>query len=122
MLFICLHHLCRSRVTCGVIGVNLIILIKFTPIMTSLGVTHTLWNIAGSPLQTSDDFWGYSASISLYYPYVGLWIKARISLVLFTTNRLHRVAGLSILSIMNSPKNTQYFNRFCLGIGTTHYS
>jgi len=101
-LFICLHHLCRSSGTAGGI-VALIILIKFTAIMTSLGMTHTLWNIAGSPLQAPDNFWGYSASISLYLPYMAVWIAACISLVLLAISRSHRGTGLGKLSILNLP-------------------
>jgi len=103
-LFICLHHLCRSSGTAGGI-VALIILIKFTPIMTALGMTHTLWNIAGSPLQAPDNFWGYSASISLYLPYMAFWIAACISLVLLAVSRSHRGTGLGKLSIMSLPKS-----------------
>jgi hypothetical protein len=103
-LFICLHHLCRSSATAGGIVV-FIILIKFTPIMTALGMTHTLWNIAGSPLQAPDNFWGYSASISLYLPYMAVWITACISLVLLAISRSHRGTGLGKLSIMSLPKS-----------------
>ncbi|ATC95350.1 hypothetical protein [Pseudoalteromonas tunicata] len=103
-LFVCLHHLCRSSMTSGGI-VALIILIKFTPIMTSLGMTHTLWNIAGTPLQAPDNFWGYSASISVYLPYMALWIAASLSLVLLAISRTHRGTGLGKLSIMNLPKS-----------------
>jgi ABC-2 type transport system permease protein len=103
-LFICLHHLCRSSATSGGIVV-FIILIKFTPVMTALGMTHTLWNIAGSPLQEPDNFWGYSASISLYLPYMAVWFAACISLVLFAISRSHRGTGLGTLSIMNLPKS-----------------
>jgi hypothetical protein len=103
-LFVCLHHLCRSSAISGGI-VTLIILIKFTPIMTALGVTHTLWNIAGSPLQAPDNFWGYSASIALYLPYMGVWIAACISLVLLAISRSHRGTGLGKLSFMNLPKS-----------------
>jgi len=103
-LFICLHHLCRSSGTAGGI-VALIILIKFTAIMTALGMTHTLWNIAGSPLQAPDNFWGYSASISLYLPYMAVWIAACISLVLLAISRSHRGTGLGKLSISSLPKS-----------------
>jgi ABC-2 type transport system permease protein len=103
-LFVCLHHLCRSSATSGGI-VALIILIKFTPIMTALGMTHTLWNFAGSPLQAPDNFWGYSASISLYFPYMTVWIAACISLVLLAISRSHRGTGLGKLSIMSLPKS-----------------
>jgi ABC-2 type transport system permease protein len=103
-LFVCLHHLCRSSAVSGGI-VALIILIKFTPIMTALGVTHTLWNIAGSPLQEPDNFWGYSASISLYLPYMAVWVAACISLVLLAISRSHRGTGLGKLSFMSLPKS-----------------
>jgi hypothetical protein len=103
-LFVCLHHLCRSSAISGGI-VTFIILIKFTPIMTALGVTHTLWNIAGSPLQAPDNFWGYSASIAVYLPYMGVWIAACISLVLLAISRSHRGTGLGQISFMSLPKS-----------------
>ncbi|MCJ8322141.1 MAG: hypothetical protein MJK12_21105, partial [Colwellia sp.] len=103
-LFICIHHLCRSSITAGGI-VALILLIKFSAIMTSLGMTHTLWNIAGSPLQEPDNFWGYSASISVYLPYMAVWLVACISLVMFACSRSHRGTGLDKLSIKGLPKS-----------------
>ena len=103
-LFICLHHLCRSSAIAGGVVV-FILLIKFTPIMTALGMTHTLWNIAGSPLQAPDNFWGYSASISLYLPYMAVWITACISLALLAISRSHRGTGLGNLSIRSLPKS-----------------
>jgi len=116
-IFICLHHLCRSSATAGGIVV-FIILIKFTPIMTALGMTHTLWNIAGSPLQAPDNFWGYSASISLYLPYMAVWIAACISLVLLAISRSHRGTGLGKLSIMSLPKSVlmSFFVTFIAGL------
>jgi len=116
-LFICLHHLCRSSGTSGGI-VALIILIKFTAIMTALGMTHTLWNIAGSPLQAPDNFWGYSASISLYLPYMAVWIAACISLVLLAISRSHRGTGLGKLSMLSLPKSVlmSFFVTFIAGL------
>jgi hypothetical protein len=116
-LFVCLHHLCRSSAVSGGI-VALIILVKFTPIMTALGMTHTLWNVAGSPLQAPDNFWGYSASISLYLPYMVVWALACISLVLLAISRSHRGTGLGKLSILSLPKNVamSFFATFIAGL------
>jgi len=121
-LFICLHHLCRSSAASGVI-VFLIILIKFTAIMTALGMTHTLWNIAGSPLQAPDNFWGYSASISLYLPYMAVWIAACISLFLLAISRSHRGTGLGELSMFGLPKSVlmSFFVTFIAGL-SLHFS
>jgi len=102
-LFICIHHLCRSSAISGGI-VSLIILIKFTAIMTSLGLTHTLWNIADSPLQAPDNFWGYGASLSVYLPYMTVWLIACIGMVLFAISRSHRGTALGKLSIRGLPK------------------
>ncbi len=104
-LFICINHLCRSSATSGGI-VALIILIKFTPIMTSLGLTHTLWNIADSPLQAPDNFWGYSASLSIYLPYMAVWLAVCISMILLAINRSHRGTALGKLSVKGLPKST----------------
>jgi len=103
-LFICLHHLCRSSVTSGVL-VFLIILIKFTPIMTTVGLTHTLWNIADSPLQAPDNFWGYSASLSVFWPYMAVWLVICVAVVSLAISRSHRGTGLGKLSLKALPKS-----------------
>ena len=101
-IFICIHHICRSSVISGII-IALILLIKFTGLATSLGMTHTLWNIADSPLQAPDNFWGYSASASVYLPYMTVWLAACISLFLLATNFSHRGTGLGRASIKHLP-------------------
>jgi ABC-type transport system involved in multi-copper enzyme maturation permease subunit len=103
VIFICLYHLCRSTVIAGGI-VFFILIIKFTPIMTALGMTHTLWNIADTPLQAPNNFWLYSASASVYLPYMTFWLMVCISLVLFTIHCSHRGTGLGKLSLKRLPK------------------
>ena len=93
ILFICLHHFLRSNLFIG-LCIAIIILIKFTSIMTSLGLTHTLWNIASSPLQEPDNFWGYAASGSVFLPYMTIWTLTCISLSLLAINQSHRGTGL----------------------------
>jgi len=106
-LFICIHHLCRSTAAAGGI-IALIILIKFSAIMTSLGMTHTLWNIAGTPLQEPDNFWGYAASMSVYLPYITVWLIACISMILLTISRSHRGTNLGELSLKGLPKSVLF--------------
>jgi len=102
-LFISLHHICRSTLTSGVI-VIIMLLVKFTPIMTGLGMTHTLWNFADSPLQAPDSFWGFSGSASVYLPYMTVWLLACVSSVLFAASRSHRGTGLDKISMKGLPK------------------
>ncbi|MBE0362733.1 hypothetical protein PULV_a0283 [Pseudoalteromonas ulvae UL12] len=91
---VCIFHLCRSQVTAGLL-VCLIVCIKFTPLMTFLGVTHTLWSVAWTPLQAPDTFWGYRASMSSYWPYMQVWGLAAFSLVCTAMMLSYRGAGLS---------------------------
>ncbi|GAA68353.1 M1 family aminopeptidase [Pseudoalteromonas sp. BSi20429] len=93
-VFLCVFNLCRSQLIAGLL-IAVILLIKFTPIMTSLGLTHTLWSVGWTPLQAPDNFWGYRASISSYWPYISVWLVACISLVIITGIFNHRGAGLS---------------------------
>ena len=102
VIFIGLHHLCRSPLVSGSL-IALIILIKFTPMMTALGMTHTLWNIAASPLQAPDNFWGFSASGVVYLPYMLLWLLVSASLILVAIYRSHRGTGLSQGSVQTLP-------------------
>ena len=103
-LFICIHHLCRSSAVAGGL-VIVILLVKFSAIMTALGLTHTLWNIADSPIQEPDNFWGYRASLSVYLPYMSVWLIAATSMVLLASNRSHRGTSLGKLSLTGLPKH-----------------
>lgn len=96
-----IHHLCRSKALSGGV-IALVLLVKFTPIMTSLGLTHTLWNIADSPLQAPDHFWGYSNSLSVYWPYMSFWLLITASLIFVAIRYSHRGTALASPSLKSS--------------------
>lgn len=88
-LFISLQHIAQNRMTSSALIVALLVF-KFTPISGRLGLTHTLWNIAGSPLQQSDHFWGSAGSDSVFVPYMVIWILV-VSLCIVIANAVsHR--------------------------------
>lgn len=98
IIFICCYHIFSSTLlACGVVG--LIVLVKFTPIMTYFGLTHTLWNIASAPLQKSDNFWGFAISGSVYVPYMFVWGIICICLMMISINQSHRGSGLLKLTL-----------------------
>ncbi|WP_416307862.1 M1 family aminopeptidase [Neptunicella sp. SCSIO 80796] len=100
-IFIGIHHLCRSKAVSAGLSA-LILLVKFTPVTTSFGLTHTLWNIAGSPLQEPDNFWGYSNSLSVYLPYMAFWLLTTVSVALFAIRYSHRGTSFNSPSIKSS--------------------
>ena len=90
---VCVFNIFRSTLVAGAI-VFLMLLLKFTPVMTYLGLTHTFWSLAWTPLQPPSEFWGYRASISSYWPYMQVWLLAGISFILLTCVFSHRGAGV----------------------------
>ena len=89
---VCVFNIFRSTLVAGAI-VFVMLLLKFTPVMTYLGLTHTFWSLAWTPLQPPSEFWGYRASISSYWPYMQVWLLAGISFILLTCVFSHRGAG-----------------------------
>ncbi|MDN3485576.1 M1 family aminopeptidase [Pseudoalteromonas sp. APC 3224] len=89
---VCVFNIFRSTLVAGAI-VFVMLLLKFTPVMTYLGLTHTFWSLAWTPLQPPSEFWGYRASISSYWPYMQMWLLAGISFILLTCVFSHRGAG-----------------------------
>ena len=74
-----LFHLINSALlVVFIMGVALVF--KFTPLATTLGITHTFWNIAGTPLRMPDELWGFTRSISVYLPYITLWLLTALTL------------------------------------------
>lgn len=90
---VCVFNICRSTLVAGAI-IFVMLLLKFTPVMTYLGLTHTFWSLAWTPLQPPSEFWGYRASISSYWPYMQVWLLTCISLILLTCVFSHRGTGL----------------------------
>jgi hypothetical protein len=102
-IFVAIHHCFSSPLkVAGVIV--LILLAKFTPITSTLGITHTLWNIADSPLQQPDHFWGYEGSLSLYLPYLTIGTLISIQLILLAIYRSHRGTGFECIPVEQLPK------------------
>ncbi len=94
VIFVSIHHFVHSRGAAAFLLFSVII-IKFTPIMTAFGMTHTLWNIADSPLQEPDHFWGFTQSMSVYWPYMTFWILVALLLTETAILVTHRGTGLS---------------------------
>lgn len=93
-LFCLFHALCRSplpAVCCCITA----LLLKYTPLSGKLGLTHTLWNIAGSPLQEADAFWGFEQSLSVFWPFMTFWLVLTFSLLWLAARWSHRSGGFS---------------------------
>ncbi|GHG60189.1 hypothetical protein GCM10010919_03430 [Alishewanella longhuensis] len=88
-LFSVFHTICRSPLTAAVWCVG-ILLLKYTPLSGKLGLTHTMWNIAGSPLQPADAFWGFEQSQSVFWPFMVFWLLLVISLLWLAAPWSHR--------------------------------
>ncbi|MDP5137772.1 M1 family aminopeptidase [Rheinheimera baltica] len=92
-LFSVFHSICRSPLIAGAWCAG-ILLMKYTPLSGKLGLTHTLWNIAASPLQPADAFWGLEQSQSVYWPFMTFWILLTIALLWLAGQWSHRSTGL----------------------------
>ncbi|MEH6394331.1 M1 family aminopeptidase [Pseudoalteromonas sp.] len=90
---VCVFNLCRSILIAALV-VFVMLLLKFTPVMTYLGLTHTFWSLAWTPLQPPNEFWQYRASLNSYWPYISVWLVACISFILLSCAFNHRGAGL----------------------------
>lgn len=93
-VFVSLFHLCRSSIIAALL-IALILLLKFTPTMTYLGLSHTFWNVAWAPIQRPDEFWGFRASLSSYWPYMRVWLLGITTLVMVSVVMSYRGLGLS---------------------------
>ena len=93
-LFCVFHALCRSPLiaaACCVVA----LLLKYTPLSGKLGLTHTLWNIAGSPLRQADAFWGFEQSQTVFWPFMSFWLLLTLSLLWLASRWSHRSGGYS---------------------------
>lgn len=93
-IFIGIFNLCKSPLLAAII-IFFILLAKFTPMMTTFGLTHTFFNIAWAPIQEPELFWGYRASISTYWPYMQAWLIAVITFIAIAITWSYRGLGLS---------------------------
>ncbi|XQW86418.1 M1 family aminopeptidase [Thalassotalea piscium] len=92
--FIGIFNLCRSPLTAAII-ISFILLAKFSPLMTVLGITHTFFNIAWAPIQEPELFWGYRSSMTTYWPYMQVWLVAMLTFVVIAIIWSYRGVGLS---------------------------
>lgn len=88
-IFTALHTLCRSPLLATTCCVGILVM-KYTPLSGILGLTHTLWNIAASPLQPADAYWGLEQSLSVHFPFMMFWLVFTFSLLLVTAQYSHR--------------------------------
>lgn len=93
-LVVSVQHIIQNKMIAA-FTIFLLIIIKFTPVTTAFGLTHTLWNIGGTPLQDPDLFWGYARSASVYWPYMTFWLLVSVSFVLIAITLSHRGTGIS---------------------------
>lgn len=93
-LYSVLHAICRTPLTAAA-GCAGILIMKYTPLSGKLGLTHTLWNIAGSPLQPAEAFWGLEQSQSVYWPFMTFWLLVTFSLLWLAGQWSHRTTGIA---------------------------
>lgn len=117
-----------------VVGTALLILmliLKFTPISGALGATHTLWNVGGTPLQNADRYWGYTDSISVWWPYMQVWLALTFTMLIIASAVSHRGTffsrgsllslSLSRLSLRASAKSLMPLTLIVLSSSTALY-
>ncbi|MEW6990834.1 hypothetical protein AADZ91_09105 [Colwelliaceae bacterium 6441] len=92
IIFVCLHHLLKSPAKAG-LTIFTILLVKFTPITSSIGLTHLLWNVAGSPIQQANQYWSFLGSIHVYFPFTLFWLLLSVTMTLVTISLSHRGTG-----------------------------
>ncbi|MDP2714350.1 M1 family aminopeptidase [Rheinheimera sp.] len=88
-LFSVFHTICRSPLTAAACCV-VTLLLKYTPLSGKLGLTHTMWNIAGSPLQPADAYWRFEQSQSVFWPFMTFWLLLSIGLLWLAARWSHR--------------------------------
>lgn len=93
-LFCLFHALCRSPLLAASCCIAALLL-KYTPLSGKLGLTHTMWNIAGSPLQAADAFWGFEQSLSVFWPFMAFWLVLAFSLLWLAARWSHRSGSFS---------------------------
>ncbi|WP_338591156.1 M1 family aminopeptidase [Shewanella khirikhana] len=86
-------HLLRSPLAAAG-SLLLLLIVKYSPLMAALGLSHPLWNITNIPLQQGDDFWGYAASSQTIVPYGLLWLMLTLCLLRVAVTVSHRGAGI----------------------------
>lgn len=85
-------HLLRSPLAAAG-SLLLMLVIKYSPLMAGLGLSHPLWNFTNIPLQPGDDFWGYGASLATVLPYSLLWLTLTLAILVAAGFATHRGGG-----------------------------
>jgi ABC-2 type transport system permease protein len=93
-IFTALHTLFRSPLVALAWCVGILVM-KFTPLSGTLGISHTMWNIAASPLQPADAFWGLEQSLSVYWPFMCFWILFTFTLLWMAAMWSHRTTSFT---------------------------
>lgn len=92
VIFVCIHHIAKSVIKAG-LCIFALLIIKFTPITSALGITHLLWNIAGSPLQPASQAKLFLASEQVFLPFMLFWSMVAATLYVFAVKLSHRGTG-----------------------------
>ena len=95
VIFVCIHHLAKSVIKAGLFIFALLV-IKFTPITSALGITHLLWNIAGSPLQPASQTKLFLESEQVFLPFMLFWSLIAATLSVFAVKLSHRGTGYMV--------------------------
>jgi len=92
-IFTAFHTVCRSPMIAVAWCIGILVM-KNTPLSGHLGLTHTLWNIASSPMQPADAFWGLEQSQSVYWPFMSFWIVLTMGFLCIAVKWSHRTSSL----------------------------
>ena len=95
VIFVCIHHIAKSVIKAG-LCIFALLIIKFTPITSALGITHLLWNIAGSPLQPASQTKLFLESEQVFLPFMLFWSLVAATLCVFAVKLSHRGTGYVI--------------------------
>ena len=93
-LLIAIHTLCSSQMMAAGI-ILLMLLVKMSPLTGILNIPHPLWNIAGTPLEAPDLFWGFAGSLSTYLPFTLFWLVCISAIFLWAAHYSHRGAAIN---------------------------
>jgi ABC-2 type transport system permease protein len=107
VLFVCIAHLCRRPLGCAAL-IFCLMLIKFTPLVSKLGLAHPLWDIAATPLQAPDHYWGFAASYSSYWPFIAYWSVVCLLCIGLALRFSHRGTGYKVPRTQSQARTTWY--------------
>jgi len=92
-IYVAINTICKNRVVAALLSLICIVL-KFTPLMSLLGLSHPLWQVAGVPLLKPDALWGFSGSLSTFIPYMAFWLSISVALLFIAIAFSHRGTSL----------------------------